>query len=235
MPLPASKSPVCANPSRTIGRSRVSDSGAVFLSGERVGQRGKLLKGYALGSDGWIYISSAIAWSLIMFQALNARYDAFGGTLAVAALAGALSGLVLGRFIDSGHARRATWVNAVILAGGLIAKTICGSDPIPVIAVAVGTTALGGLYVPTLMTAIYNEAKASPCPPRFHFAAEIGWDVGGALACLAAAALCAYGVSLQAVIVIALPMVAVQAFVLDASYAAGNGVISLVGTELPGR
>jgi hypothetical protein len=85
------------------------------------------------------------------------------------------------------------------------------------------------------MTAIYNEAKASPCPLRFHFAAEIGWDVGGSLACLAAAALCAYGVSLQAVIVLALPMVAVQIFLLDASYAARKSKVGLLGMELPGR
>jgi hypothetical protein len=71
--------------------------------------------------------------------------------------------------------------------------------------------------------------------PLTHYAAEIGWDVGGSLACLAAAALCAYGVSLQAVIVLALPMVAVQAFLLDASYAERNSAIALIGTELPGR
>jgi MFS family permease len=194
-------------------------------------KRGVLL----LGSDGWIYNSSAWAWSLILFQALDARYDAFGGVLAAAALAGAVSGLFLGRFIDMGHARRAAWVNAATLAGTLIAKAVCGSDPIPVIAVAVGTTALGGLYVPSLMTAIYNEAKASSCPLRFHFAAEIGWDVGGSLACLVAAALCAYGVSLQGVIMLALPMVAIQAFLLDASYAERKSEIALVGTELPGR
>jgi DHA1 family inner membrane transport protein len=159
----------------------------------------------------------------------------FGGVLAAAALAGALSGMVLGRFIDMGHARRATWANAVTLAATVVAKAICGTDPIAVLAVAIGTTALGGLYVPSLMTAIYNEAKASPCPLRFHYAAEIGWDIGGALACLVAAALCAYGVSLQAVIVLALPMVAFQAFVLDASYAERKTAIAMIGTELSGR
>jgi len=194
-------------------------------------KRGILL----LGSDGWIFNISAWAWSLIMFQALAARYDVFGGVLAAAALAGALSGLLLGRFIDMGHARRATWANAVTLAATLVAKAICGTDPIAVLAVAIGTTALGGLYVPSLMTAIYNEAKASPCPLRFHYAAEIGWDIGGALACLVAAALCAYGASLQAVIVLALPMVALQAFVLDASYAARRTGIAMMGTELSGR
>ena len=35
------------------------------------------------------------------------------------------------------------------------------------------------LYVPTLMTALYNQAQRSPCVMRFHIAAEAGWDVGG--------------------------------------------------------
>jgi hypothetical protein len=194
-------------------------------------KRGVLL----LGSDGWIANLSVWAWGLIMFRALDARYDAFGGALAAAALAGALSGLVLGRFIDKGHARRATWVSAATLAGTLLAKAICGSEAIAVIAVAIGTTALGGLYTPSLMTAIYNEAKASPSALRFHFAAEIGWDLGGSLACLTAAAFCAYGFSLQTVIALALPMVAVQAFLLDASYARRKSDIVLFGAELPGR
>jgi hypothetical protein len=123
----------------------------------------------------------------------------------------------------------------LILAGTLVAKAVCGTSAIPVLAVSFVTTALGGLYVPALMTAIYNEAKASPCPFRFHFAAEIGWDVGGVLACLAAAACCAFGISLQGVTALALPMVAYQAFVLDESYAARKDVIAVLGTELPGR
>jgi MFS family permease len=194
-------------------------------------RRGALL----LGSDGWIFNISAWAWGLIMFRGLDARYDVFGGTLAAAALAGALGGMVLGRFIDKGHARRAVWINAVTLAGALIAKTVCGSSAVTIVAVAVGTTALGGLYVPSLMTAIYNEAKASGSPLRFHFAAEIGWDVSGSLACLTAAAMCATGVSLQAVIALALPMVAVQALLLDASYAGAKTDIAPLAAELPGR
>jgi hypothetical protein len=192
-------------------------------------KRGILL----LASDGWIFCSSSWAWSMIMFQALSSRYDAYGGVLAVLAVVGALSGLALGRLIDRGHARRAAMVNAVTLGGTLIARVVCGSSVVPVLAVAFGTTFLSGLYLPSLMTAIYNEAKASPCPFRFHFAAEVGWDVGGALACLISAALCANGASLHAVIALALPMVVFQALALDASYAARKS--SVVETELFGR
>jgi hypothetical protein len=131
--------------------------------------------------------------------------------------------------------RRATWINAATLAGTLIAKAVCGSETVAVLAVAFATTALGGLYVPSLMTAIYNEAKASPCPFRFHFAAEVGWDVGGAAGCLAAAALCAFGFSLQSVVVLALPMVAFQAFVLQDSYLSRKSALAVLATELPAR
>lgn len=175
--------------------------------------------GLLLATDGWIFNSVAWAWSLIMFQALGARYDAFGCGIAVASLAGALGGIVLGYFIDIGHGGRATWLSAVVLVISLIIKVLCGTDPVFVLTVAIGTALFGGLYIPSLMTAVYNEAKRSPCPFRFQFVAEAGWDVGGAIACLFAAAMCAEGFSLQAVILLALPMVALQAWLLIGSYA----------------
>ena len=54
------------------------------------------------------------------------------------------------------------------------------------------------LLIPALGTAVYNLAKASPCPFRFHMATEGGWDVGCFAACLLAAALLAAGAPLSA-------------------------------------
>ena len=82
-------------------------------------------------ADGWLRSGAATAWSIVMFQALAERFDTFGGVLAVAALAGALGGMVLGRFIDMGHTHGSMWLNAVILAAGLLLKSICGSAPMP--------------------------------------------------------------------------------------------------------
>jgi len=82
-----------------------------------------------------------------------------------------------------------------------------------------GTTLLGGLYLPTLLTAFYNEAKSGPCPLRFQIAAEAGWDIGATIVCLMAAALCASGAPLQATIALAVPLVVVQALLLQRSYA----------------
>jgi DHA1 family inner membrane transport protein len=170
--------------------------------------------------DGWMVSSASVAWTIIMFRALGARYDAFGGALAAAALAGALAGMLLGHVIDRGHARRAIGANALLFAISLVFKALCGSDPVLVLTATIAGTVLGGLYIPSLMTALYNEGQAAPCPLRFQFAAEGGWDVGGTLACCAAAALWWAGAPLQAAILLALPVIAVQARLLVGSYAA---------------
>ena len=60
------------------------------------------------------------------------------------------------------------------------------------------------LYAPTLMTAMYTQAKHSPCTLRFHVVADGGWDAGGASALLIAAALTALGVPLWVVILLSL-------------------------------
>jgi MFS transporter, DHA1 family, inner membrane transport protein len=170
-------------------------------------------------TDGWINGGSVLAWTIIMFRSLDTRFDAFGGTIAAAALAGALGGMVLGRLIDLGHARRATVISAAVLIGNLIVKSVCGTDVYVVVAVTIGTTLLGGLYIPTLLTAFYNEAKGGPCPLRFQIAAEAGWDIGATVGSLLAAAVCAAGAPLQAAIAIAVPAVVVQALLLRQSYA----------------
>jgi hypothetical protein len=169
-------------------------------------------------SGSWIFNTSATAWSIVMFRALSGRYDAYGGLLAAGALAGAVSGMLFGRFIDRGHALRLTWVNGAILVASLIVKAICGEATLPVVAVALGTTVVGGLYVPSLMTAVYNEAKLAPCQLRFQFAIEGGWDIGGVLACLASAAVCAADWPLQIVILLALPAALWQVRLLIGSY-----------------
>jgi MFS transporter, DHA1 family, inner membrane transport protein len=169
-------------------------------------------------ADGWIQISLT-AWSIVMFYALGARYDSFGGTLSLAAVAGAAGGMVLGRLIDKGHGRRALWLNAFILAIGLVLRSVTFGHAGAVIAVAVGTTLFGGLYVPAWMTPVYNEARISPCLLRFQFAAESGWDLGGMLAGVLGAAMCFWGLPVEAVILMALPMVPIQALLLERSYA----------------
>lgn len=169
-------------------------------------------------ADGWMISGASLAWDITVFRALQSRFDQFGGVLALAALAGAIGSVILGRFIDLGHARRVIAFNAAMLSTGVLLRTFCASSPTVVIAVALVTTVLGGMYVPVLMTALYNASKASPCPFRFQFAAEGGWDAGGVGASLAAALLCAVGMSPQATILLALPAVLTQAWLLTRAY-----------------
>ncbi|MBX9774525.1 MAG: hypothetical protein K2Y71_08930 [Xanthobacteraceae bacterium] len=161
-------------------------------------------------TDGWITSSSFWAWHIIMFQAIDQRYETFGGVMAVATLAGAIGGMLLGRMIDLGHMRRVAWLNAGLVATGLLARALCGSQADIVIAVAILSALTGGLYVPVLMTTIYNQAKQAPCAFRFQFAIEGGWDIGAIALCVTAAAMYAAGGSSQAVLLLAVPMIALQ-------------------------
>jgi hypothetical protein len=186
-------------------------------------------------ADGWIQSGSTTAWSIIMFKALAERFDNFGGVLAVAALGGALGGVILGRYIDMGHARRTVLFNAVILALGLILKSFSADNPVAVIGITIGTTLFSGLYFPYWMTAVYNASKIAPCTFRFQFASEGGWDAGGIFASLVAAVVCTANLPIEAVIVLALPVVALQAHLVDASYRQHNHADDIRSIQLSQR
>ena len=53
-------------------------------------------------SDGWIIASTGYAWQIALFLTLGESFTAFGGALALAALVGAVSGLVLGNVYRRG-------------------------------------------------------------------------------------------------------------------------------------
>jgi DHA1 family inner membrane transport protein len=170
--------------------------------------------------DGWIVSASYTAWNLILFLALGQAYDSYGSVLAAAALAGAAGGYMLGGFIDAGNGRKAVTIFCLVACSMLVIQALAGFDPVKVVAVAILGSALGGLYIPAMMTAIYNDAKRAPCPLRYQFAAEGGWDFGGVAVCLAAYALLSNAIPLQAVLLLALPGVLLQAVLLRTRYAA---------------
>ena len=140
-------------------------------------------------ADGWTAAGFYFVWQIALFLALGESYTAYGGAMALAALAGAVIGLALGRFIDAGHGGRAVWLAAGSLAAVIALRAASSADPVlAVVANAAGALVVA-LYVPTVMTAVYNQAKGSPCVMRFHIATEGGWDAGGAAGCIAVAAL----------------------------------------------
>jgi DHA1 family inner membrane transport protein len=155
------------------------------------------LGGLLFASDGWTCAGFYFAWQIALFSSLGQSFLAFGGALAIAALAGAIGGMVLGRFIDAGHGTRAVW----FAYGGFFVVTALraiapGHQTLAIVANALGSLE-GCLYIPTLMTAVYNQAKRSPCTLRFHVFSEGGWDIGGASGCLFIAILVWAGVPLS--------------------------------------
>ena len=181
--------------------------------------RGALPATLIFATDGWIVGSSGYAWQIALFLTLGESFTAFGGAVALAALAGAVFGLVLGQHIDAGRGVRAVWLTY----GSFGLLTLLRAASIDMAALAVVANVLGALigclYVPTLMTAMYNQAKRSPCPLRFHVATEGGWDIGGASGCVAAATLSALGAPLSTTILLGLAGAALGQFLLQRYYA----------------
>jgi hypothetical protein len=138
-------------------------------------------------ADGWIASGFYFVWQIALFLALGESFTAFGGAAALAALVGAASGLLLGRFIDAGHGSRAVWLAAGTLAVVIGVRAVSSQDPVLAVTANAAGALVTAFYIPTLMTAVYNQAKGSPCALRFHIATEAGWDAGAASACLVAA------------------------------------------------
>lgn len=154
-------------------------------------------------ADGLISSGLYMAWPVALFVSLSNSYGAFGGAMALAALVGAIGGLILGRFVDQGHGSRLIWPVFAILFVSILARVLAPNAAMAVLANALGAV-VGLLYVPLFMTAVYNLSQRSPCPLRFQLAAEGGWDTGAVAGCLMAAGLMALGASIQTVILISL-------------------------------
>jgi MFS family permease len=168
--------------------------------------------------DGFFAAGYVFVWQVALFLSLKQNVMAFGGALAIAAVVGAVGGLLLGRFIDSGNGRRAVFVSFGVLALIVALRAASIHDA----ALAVFANALGALgsclYVPTLMTAVYTLAKRAPCTLRFHVATEAGWDTGGAAGLLAAAALIHFGAPIRTAILLSLIGVATGTILLVRYY-----------------
>lgn len=169
--------------------------------------------------DGWFDIWFLFVWQIALFQSLGQSLSAFGGAMALAALVGAVAGLLLGRHVDAGHGRRAVMIVAAVAT--IVVGLKAASVGVPWAAVA--ANALGPIFYslrgPVSGTPIYNLSQASACPIRFTIATEAGWDVGSAAACLASAGLAWAGVSLSLSILLALPALGLSAWLLRRYYA----------------
>ena len=177
----------------------------VLIPAEAPGSLRAALPGMLMfAADGWTAAGYVFVWQIALFISLGESFAAFGGAMAVAAVAGAITGLLLGRVIDAGHGRRAVWLAVGTMAATLLFRAAgYGHPALAVVANAAGAF-VNAFYVPTMMTAVYNQSQASPCTLRFHVATEGGWDAGGAAGCLTAAGLLWAGAPLSTAILISL-------------------------------
>jgi hypothetical protein len=76
---------------------------------------------------------------------------------------------------------------SLALAAGFSLRIAAGWSPIAAAVANATGAAVMGVYIPVLMSYVYDRAKTSGTAYRFHFAAEAGWDFGAATGCLAAA------------------------------------------------
>lgn len=149
-----------------------------------------------MAADGVFAAAYYYVWLIALFGALDQSYVAYGAAFALAALVGAVSGVLLGRHVDMGHGRRATWF--AYGCGAIVVAMRAGSLDLPWLAVMANAAGsfLAAVITPVLMTPVYNMAKASPCVMRFHIATEGAWDIGCFLGCTTAAALAWAGLPL---------------------------------------
>ena len=168
---------------------------------------------------GWFTGAFVLTWWIALFVSLDKSYASFGGAMTLAAIAGAAGGLLLGKGIDQGHGARAVVFVFLGMAAAILLRGFSLDWP----AVAVAANALGVFamcfYVPILMTAIYNLAKASPCPLRFQMVTESAWDIGCFGMCVVAAGIAHAGLPLGAAVLLALPAIAALGFVMKRHYA----------------
>ena len=157
--------------------------------------------------DGWMDATYVFLWQIALFVSLGESLAAYGGAMALAGLVGGGAALLVGRHIDLGFGRRAV----LIVFGIGIVSVLLRAGSLDSAWLAVAASGLSALFMPLLGPviggAIYNMAKASPCPLRYHLATEGGWDVGGIAGCLLAAGMIAGGASLGLAVLFGLPAV----------------------------
>jgi DHA1 family inner membrane transport protein len=147
-------------------------------------------------ADGWFAAGYFYVWQVGLFITLGESYAAYGGAMALAGLVGAASGLVVGRLIDLGHGRKAVVAACAVAAGGLTLRALALGEPWLAVAANAAGALVIALWLPNLITPVYNLAKASPCPLRFHIATEGAWDLGCGSGCLVAALMATAGLPL---------------------------------------
>ncbi len=97
--LPIVWTPNIAVPQETSGTLKAAMPGMLLFASD------------AFFAGGYVFV-----WQIALFLSLGESFSAFGGAMALAAFAGAVGGLLLGRLIDAGHGTHAAIVALIVLA-----------------------------------------------------------------------------------------------------------------------
>jgi MFS transporter, DHA1 family, inner membrane transport protein len=154
-------------------------------------------KWFAFGfafSDGLVAASVNFMWRIVLFKSLSESFQAFGGALALAGVAGAFMGLVMGRMIDLGHHKRSYQIGLTAMALVIFAEAIGFVTPWGALLATMLSAMAGPLYMSSIMVPFYNLGKASGCTLRFNISGENGFDTGAGLGCLVASLLTWFGI-----------------------------------------
>ncbi|HEX3406941.1 MAG TPA: MFS transporter [Caulobacteraceae bacterium] len=171
-------------------------------------------------ADGWLGAGIYYVWQVALFVSVGNNIAAYGGAVALAALAGAVLGMALGRHVDTGYGRRAVVIAYAMAAVLVLTQALSYGSPWLAVAANALLAVVGNLIVAAMWTATYNLAQASPCPLRFNFATEGAWDIGCGGGVLAAAAISALGGSLAISILLSLAGAAASVWLLWRYYGA---------------
>jgi MFS transporter, DHA1 family, inner membrane transport protein len=155
-------------------------------------------------ADGLRAGSFHFTWLIALFITLGSSFAVFGGAMSLAGLAGAMMGLMTGKLVDLGKGRRALQIGFMVLGVAILARAFGYAAVWSAVAANVIAVIVWPIYATATNSRIYDLAKQSPCPLRYHIVAEGGWDIGTAIGCLVSAILIYLGFSYFVPLLVAL-------------------------------
>ena len=169
-------------------------------------------------ADGLRAGSFHFTWLIALFITLGQSYAGFGGALSLAGIIGALMGLFTGKMVDLGNGKRALQYAFSLLVIAVLARAFGFSMVWSAILANAVAVMVWPIYATATNSRIYNLAKQSACPLRYHVVAEGGWDLGTAVSCFASAALIYFGFSFFWPLLVALFGCALGYWVLSSTF-----------------
>jgi MFS family permease len=145
--------------------------------------RSNIIKGFWLYvGDGFWYMQSFV-WSMVLFLiVLNPAY--FGGLIALTVLVKFFLNILVGDLFDNGKGKIVSRLGTFFIVLAVLGRSFF-VDTIPEVIIFNIFFAIGlALYMPIFDSAFYNFSKSSKNPLRYHYFAEIGWDIGAISASL---------------------------------------------------